>query len=194
MIYLASQSPRRCELLAQIHVDFQQISVDVDETPLLYEAPAHYVSRLALTKARCGYAQSQAVYPVLGADTSVICDGVIFGKPCDDADAKRMLQQLAGKTHEVMTGIAVVSALGEQVLVNYNQVTFRPLSELEIDCYIATGEPTDKAGAYAVQGLASIFITQIMGSYSGIMGLPLHETAVLLQQARVPLWITKTFK
>ncbi|EIJ42207.1 MAF protein [Beggiatoa alba B18LD] len=190
MIYLASQSPRRCELLAQIQVNFQQLSVDVDETPFLNEAPVDYVSRLALMKAQVGFRQSQAHYPVLGADTSVICDGVIFGKPQDAEDAKRMLSQLAGKTHQVMTGVALVSANSEQVLVNQNRVTFRPLSVLEIERYVATGEPLDKAGSYAVQGLASVFITQIVGSYSGIMGLPLYETALLLAQAQVPVWTT----
>jgi septum formation protein len=180
MIYLASHSPRRRELLNQIHITYQPVTVHIDETPLPQETPVDYVKRLALAKARAGYLMTQTTQAVLGADTAVVCHGQIFGKPIDQAEAKRMLRQLSGRGHQVLTAVALVTATQEMVTLNTSNVYFRHLSETEIDAYIATGEPMDKAGSYAIQGLASIFIERLEGSYSGVMGLPLYETVMLL--------------
>jgi septum formation protein len=182
MIYLASLSPRRCELLDQIKIKYQQVAVTVDETPEPQETPQDYVSRLALAKARAGRLAVQTTHPVLGADTAIVCDGLLFGKPSDKNDAKQMLRQLSGRVHQVMTAVALVTATQERRRLNISNVYFRSLSEADIQAYIATGEPMDKAGSYAIQGLASIFIERIEGSYSGVMGLPLHETATLLAE------------
>jgi septum formation protein len=185
MIYLASLSPRRCELLKQIQVPYQQLVVDVDETRRSQETPQDYVTRLALTKARAGLAAVSTVYPVLGADTAVVYANHIFGKPVDEHEAKYMLNQLSGHCHHVMTAVAVVTATQEQVRLNVSTVYFRHLTEADIHTYIATGEPLDKAGSYAIQGRASVFIERIEGSYSGVMGLPLYETATLLANVGV---------
>jgi septum formation protein len=179
MIYLASLSPRRCELLEQINVKYQQVAVNVDETPQAQEEPQDYVIRLALAKARAG--QMFTTYPVLGADTAIVCDEQLFGKPSDKDDAKQMLRQLSGRSHQVMTAVALVTTI-ERVRLSISKVYFRHLTESEIEAYIATGEPFDKAGSYAIQGQGSIFIKRIKGSYSGIMGLPLYETAMLLAE------------
>jgi septum formation protein len=181
MLYLASQSPRRRELLEQIQVAYQTLKVDTDESIHKNEAPETYVQRVALQKAQAGYAL-QPQDCVLGADTSVIYQQHILGKPVDKADAQRMLQTLSGQTHQVMTAVAIVSADLQLSQLNVSQVRFRVLTAAEIQAYIETQEPMDKAGSYAVQGLASIFIERIEGSYSGVMGLPLYETAQLLQQ------------
>lgn len=192
-IYLASRSPRRRELLRQIGVPFELLSlrehagrpVDVDETPHHAEAPESYVLRVATDKARAGDSVAAARHapprPVLAADTTVVCEDAIFGKPRDAADAAQMLSRLAGSSHQVMTAVAV--ALGGQleIRLSVSRVWFRALDPAEIRRYIAGGEPMDKAGAYAVQGMAASFITRIEGSYSGIMGLPLAETADLLR-------------
>ncbi|WP_353570068.1 Maf family protein [Candidatus Albibeggiatoa sp. nov. BB20] len=186
MLYLASKSPRRRELLEQIQVDYQTLTVDTDESVHTGEAAEAYVQRVALQKAQAGYVlQPQGC--VLGADTSVIYQQHILGKPVDKADAQRMLQTLSGRTHQVMTAVAIVSANQQLSQLNISQVTFRVLANAEIQAYIETQEPMDKAGSYAVQGLASIFIERIEGSYSGVMGLPLFETAQLLQQVDASL-------
>ncbi|MDF1587880.1 MAG: Maf family protein [Gammaproteobacteria bacterium] len=183
-IALASASPRRHELLSQIGVSFSVISVDVDESLIEGEAPNDYVQRLAVAKAQAGWriVLSQQSCPVLGADTAVIVDDQILGKPRDADDARAMLQRLSGRCHQVMTAVALVHQ--QQVLskLNISKVCFSELSCEQIDWYITTGEGIDKAGSYAVQGLAAMFIDRIEGSYSGIMGLPLRETSMMLQQ------------
>lgn len=182
MIYLASLSPRRCELLDQIKLKYQKIAVLVDETPHCQETPRNYVSRLALEKARTGRLNVSTRYPVLGADTVIVCDQQLFGKPANEDEAKQMLRKLSGRKHQVMTAVALVTTTQERVRLNISNVYFRQLCETDIQAYIATGEPLDKAGSYAIQGLASIFIERIEGSYSGVMGLPLYETATLLAE------------
>lgn len=182
LIYLASHSPRRQQLLRQIGISFELLSVTVDETPRPGEDPAAHVARLALAKARAGWRQIQdrPRQPVLGADTDVVLDGVIFGKPRDQEDGLRMLQTLAGREHRVLSAVALVDGVREQARVQESRVRFRALSLEECEAYWATGEPADKAGAYAIQGRAAAFIAELHGSYSGVMGLPLFETAELL--------------
>ncbi|MDH5357210.1 MAG: Maf family nucleotide pyrophosphatase [Gammaproteobacteria bacterium] len=183
-VYLASSSPRRRELLTQIGVTFTVLTVDVDEHRLDQESPSDYVKRVAIAKAQAGWESltEQDKMPVLGADTSVVMGDEVFGKPIDKQDARVMLQCLSGHHHQVMTAVAVVT--GEQVLceLSTSAVTFASMTDSEIDWYLATNEGIDKAGSYAVQGLAALFIEQIEGSYSGIMGLPLRETGALLKQ------------
>lgn len=183
-IYLASNSPRRRELLIQIGVDFSVISVDVDESCLQDEKPIDYVQRVALDKAKAGWnsAGKQNNLPVLGADTSVVLGDIILGKPKDESDARAMLQQLSGRSHQVMTAVAVVFGEQEWCEVNTSIVSFATLTDADIDWYVSTNEGVDKAGGYAVQGLAALFIEQIQGSYSGVMGLPLRETGLLLTE------------
>lgn len=183
-IYLASNSPRRSELLTQIGVDFKLLQVDVDESRLTNETPIDYVKRVAIAKAQAGWniLSESNRRPVLGSDTSVVLADIILGKPINDDDARTMLQQISGRTHQVMTAVAVVTATEIKCELNISQVTFSVMTESDIEWYIATQEGTDKAGAYAVQGLAALFIDKIQGSYSAIMGLPLRETGLLLQQ------------
>jgi nucleoside triphosphate pyrophosphatase len=195
-IYLASRSPRRRELLRQIGVTFEIVllredtkrGLDIDETPLADETPQDYALRLALRKAELAAhflsRRTLPMLPVLAADTTVVCDGRIFGKPADQEDAARMLKALAGRMHEVVSAIAVYS--GQQQIeraVSVSAVWLRPLTHDEIVRYVGTGETHDKAGAYAIQGRAGAFVQRIDGSYSGIMGLPLAETAELLTRA-----------
>lgn len=183
-IYLASSSPRRRELLSQIEVNFSVLSLEVDESRLENESPLDYVSRVAIAKAQAGW-DSLAITeqkPVLGSDTSVVLDGEVLGKPKNGDDARQMLEHLSGKAHQVMTAVAIVS--GDRILseVSINNVQFAELSESDISWYLSTKEGVDKAGGYAVQGLAALFIDNIEGSYSAIMGLPLRETGQLLAQ------------
>lgn len=192
-IYLASRSPRRRELLRQIGVNFELIPLregagrgaDVDETPHAGEHADDYVLRVAHDKARAaaGIVAVRRIVarPVLAADTTVVCDDEILGKPANAADAARMLGLLAGRSHRVLTAVAVAADGRLETRVSESRVWFRMLDAAEIRRYVATGEPGDKAGAYAVQGQAAAFITRIDGSYSGIMGLPLAETAELLR-------------
>lgn len=181
-IYLASASPRRRELLAQIGVPLAVLAIEVDETPLPGEAPELYVSRLAINKARAGWAASDKTRPVLGADTTVVLDGAILGKPRDKADGLAMLARLSDKNHWVMTAVAV--AQGERVehALSVTEVRFRALSAAECEAYWATGEPADKAGGYGIQGLGALFVANLRGSYSGVVGLPLAETGELLRR------------
>jgi septum formation protein len=197
MIYLASRSPRRRELLKQVGVTFEIVLLredlrrgpDVDETPLGNEKPEAYVLRIACAKAELAarYMGRRALpaRPVLAADTTVVCDGRIIGKPTDREDAFRILKMLSGRHHEVITGVAVATPDRTQHAVSQSKVWFRELSEDEIRRYVATGEPLDKAGAYAIQGRAAAFATRIEGSYSGIMGLPLSETTDLLRKFNI---------
>jgi len=199
-IYLASRSPRRRDLLKQIGVPFELLllrddlrrGVDVDETPLADESPGVYVLRIAKEKA--AMAVRQIAYrvlpqkPALAADTTVVFDGQIVGKPDDAEHAARILRAFSGREHQVLTAVAV--ALREQIetQISVSSVWFRELSEADIRRYCASGEPLDKAGAYAIQGRAGAFVTRISGSYSGIMGLPLTETTELLQKFNIPVW------
>lgn len=190
-IYLASRSPRRAELLQQIGVRFTVLPSDIDESQLAHEKPADYVLRLARTKANACVAalseQGMLLLPVLAADTTVCVDGEILGKPVDAEDARRMLQKMSGCNHEVLTGLAVATPHGVEALLSVTQVEVAVLAEDEIEAYIRSGEPFDKAGAYGIQGLAGTFIKRIEGSYSGVMGLPIYETAQLLKSAGVPV-------
>jgi septum formation protein len=190
MIYLASQSPRRQELLAQLGVRFETIDVSVHEQRQVGESPEQYVNRVAREKAGAGLLQlcgkAQAI--VLGADTDVVIDGDVLGKPADADQAAALLRRLSGRTHQVHTAVWLVSAGSEQSARVSTDVRFAELTQSEIADYIATGEPFGKAGAYAIQGRAAAFIAGITGSYSSVMGLPLHETSVLLRNFGVPLW------
>jgi len=191
-IYLASRSPRRQELLRQIGIDFDELRLreapgrdpDIVEGPRDGESAPDYVRRIARTKANVGWERMTerglTPRPVLGADTEVVLDGHIFGKPADAPHALEMLARLAGRTHVVMTAVALRWEREFVILVSTSQVTMRELSADELARYVATGEPVGKAGAYAIQGLAAAFITRIDGSYSGVMGLPLAETATAL--------------
>jgi septum formation protein len=189
-IYLASGSPRRRELLQQIGVSFQLVGADLDETALQGESPLAYVSRLAQAKATVGWERSRnsGGAPVLAADTAVVLDGRILGKPKGLNDAMVMLLELSGRAHEVLTAVALRTADGIEAKVSRSTVTFRSIDRSEARAYWETGEPSDKAGAYAIQGYAAIFITDLKGSYSGVMGLPLFETAALLKAAGVMCW------
>lgn len=189
-VYLASGSPRRRELLAQIGVPFQVLTVSVDEARRPGEAPNAYVLRVAQEKADAGWRvrPPQHPAPVLAADTTVVLDGRILAKPADRTDGECMLRDLGGRTHEVLTAVAVATAQGLISRTSRSEVTFRAISAAEAREYWATGEPRDKAGGYAIQGGAAIFIADLRGSYSGVMGLPLFEAAELLEQAGVPHW------
>ena len=196
-IYLASKSPRRRELLRQIGVDFELLLLrdktprgpDVDEAVLEHEHPAAYVARVTLEKAAFAFQTMRwrklPPRPILAADTTVTIDGLILGKPADLAEATAMLQRLSGRTHHVLTNIVVVHAEQSWQITQTSEVVFQTLSEQTISAYCATAEPYDKAGAYGIQGPAAVFIQRINGSHSGIMGLPLFETAQLLQQAGI---------
>lgn len=186
MIYLASQSPRRRELLTQIGVSHDVLSVTIDESPRSDETPEDYVRRMALTKARAGQ-RLRNDRPVLGSDTAVVLDGRILGKPVDKEDAIAMLTALSGREHRVLTGVALVDDRHDGYRLSDNRVSFRSLSNSEIAAYWETGEPVDKAGGYAVQGLGALFVSHLSGSYSGVMGLPLFETAQLLTSAGIRL-------
>jgi septum formation protein len=192
-VYLASGSPRRRELLQQIGVSFRVVGTVVDESALTGEGALRYVLRLAAAKADAGWDRSRdaAEVPVLAADTAVVLDGQILGKPADREDAAHMLRRLSGRTHEVLTAIAVRGAEGLRSRVSRSEVTFRLIDDAEVQAYWETGEPCDKAGAYAVQGHAAVFIAELRGSYSGVMGLPLFETAGLLSDAGVSQWYTR---
>jgi septum formation protein len=182
-VVLASASPRRRELLAQLGVPHAVLVVDVDETPLDGEAPAALAQRLAAAKARAGLAQSDGRDPVLGSDTVVEVRGKILGKPVDRDDALAMLALLSGTEHRVMTAVAVAVPGRAELVTALSDTTvrMRVISTDEAVAYWDTGEPAGKAGAYAIQGLGAAFIERIHGSYSGVMGLPLYETAQLLQ-------------
>lgn len=186
VLCLASASPRRRELLAGIGVSVDVRPVDIDETPLANERPEAYVRRLASEKAVAGSCFS--ALPTLGSDTAVVCDDRILGKPADQAEAAAMLRLLSGRSHEVMTAVAVKGPAGLLDTCVVTRVFMRQMQTKEIAAYWATGEPADKAGGYAIQGLAAIFVERIEGSHSAVVGLPLYETAQLLTRQGVPLW------
>jgi septum formation protein len=182
-IVLASASPRRSELLRQVGIAHEVRPVEVDETARPGEAPAEYVLRLAEEKAQACWSRLHAAdrAPVLAADTTVALEGEIFGKPADRDEAVAMLSRLSGRTHQVHTAVAVIHAGGAAARVSTSSVTMRAITPSEMDWYWSTGEPADKAGGYAVQGRAAVFISHLSGSYSGVMGLPLCETWELLE-------------
>lgn len=181
-INLASTSPRRQQLLEQLGIDFELIHVDIDESWNGKESATSYVKRMALEKARAAKSTIQNNLPVLAADTSVVLDHVILGKAENKQEAIHMLEQLSGRTHQVLTAVALIAGT-EQVCLNTSHVSFRPLSEADILHYCATEEPFGKAGAYAIQGKAATFIERLEGSYSGVMGLPLYEVSAMLKDA-----------
>ncbi|MFD2190231.1 Maf family protein [Pistricoccus aurantiacus] len=185
---LASASPRRRELLASIGVDVDVQPVDIDEAPLQNEAPRDYVCRLARKKAQAGADLIASRLPVLGSDTVVVRDDEILGKPRDQRHAAAMLRNLSGRAHEVLTAVAVTGPAGLLETCVTTRVSMREITEQEIQAYWMTGEPADKAGGYAIQGFAAIFIERIEGSYSAVVGLPLFDTAQLLQRQGVALW------
>ncbi|WBA83170.1 Maf family protein [Endozoicomonas sp. GU-1] len=192
MIYLASQSPRRAELLQQIGVSFHQLACEIDETPFHVEAPAEYVLRMAREKAAAGWqalvTRDSAKIPMLAADTTVVCNDQILGKPQNANDARRMLRMLSGKTHQVMTAVAVTDGSQLKTELSVTDVVFNDLPDSLVDDYIASGEPMDKAGAYGIQGYGAVLVASLSGSYSGVVGLPLMETARLLSDFNVPFW------
>jgi septum formation protein len=185
VLCLASASPRRRELLTQIGVPHLVVPARLDERREPEESPTQYVQRLARAKALEVW-QRQATLPVLAADTAVVVDGVIFGKPRDRDDALTMLAALSGRSHEVLTAVTLCTARGIDSALSTSSVRLRALTAAERESYWQSGEPRDKAGAYAIQGLGAIFIEALAGSYSGVMGLPLYETAALLRAAGVP--------
>jgi septum formation protein len=190
LVYLASGSPRRRALLTQIGVPFQLVAIAVDESVRAGEAPVDYVVRLSAAKAAAGWAAlaPDPLAPVLAADTAVVLDGRILGKPQDADEAARMLHDLSDRTHEVLTAVALATGRGIQTCVSRSEVTFRAIDRAEAQAYWESGEPRDKAGGYAIQGRAAVFIRGLRGSFSGVMGLPLYETAALLEQEGVPRW------
>lgn len=190
-LYLASASPRRRELLAQIGVPFTTHVVPIDETAQPGEAPAAYVERLARAKAHAALdTLNDRDAVVLGSDTAVVLDGRILGKPVDREDALATLAALSGREHQVLTAVALVSDNRAEARVVTSTVRFKPLDRTQIEAYWATGEPRDKAGSYGIQGLAAVFVSQMQGSYSAVVGLPLCETAELLAQFAIPCWQT----
>jgi septum formation protein len=194
LIYLASRSPRRRELLKQIGVAFEVLVLrehpargpDVDESQLPAELPDDYVRRVGRAKAEVGWdrvvQRRLRRFPVLAADTVVCVDDKILGKPADPADAARMLRLLSGREHRVLTAVALKFEARIELVVSESRVRFCELAEPDLEAYIESGEPTDKAGAYAIQGRAAAFVTELHGSYSGIMGLPLYEAAQLIRK------------
>ena len=191
MIYLASSSPRRAELLRQIGVDFALLNVDVDESLATGEPAEEYVLRMARIKAEAGaalLADEETGFRVLGADTTIALDGDIMGKPADRADCRCMLERLSGRRHQVLTAVALAPPAGIDQRMSRSEVSFRNLAPAEVEAYCAGAEPMDKAGGYAIQGLAAGFVERLEGSYSGVMGLPLFETAELLQTSGLKLF------
>jgi septum formation protein len=188
-IVLASASARRSQLLTQIGVRHRAVAADVDETPRPDEPPERYVSRLAEDKALAiVQAGSGANAPVLAADTTVVLDGRLYGKPADEADCVDMLTSLGGRRHAVLTALALWHDGGLRQALSTSHVTFRDIAADECRRYWASGEPAGKAGAYAIQGLGAVFVERLEGSFSGVMGLPLYETAALLDAAGVARW------
>jgi len=189
MLYLASASPRRRELLSQLGLEFEAMPSNILEERRAGESPAEYVTRVARDKALyvAGLVKNRGLpaHPVLGADTEVVLDGEIFGKPRDRDHGVEMLRRLGGRTHEVLSAVCLIHDDREHAALSVSRVSFTSLTEAEIAQYWETGEPADKAGAYAIQGSAAAFIARLEGSYSGVMGLPLHELAVLLKQIGV---------
>ena len=190
-LVLASASPRRSALLAGIGVRFAVVPAHLDETPEPAEQPRDYVARLALAKAHAIAQVIGDVLPVLGADTSVVCEGHLLGKPAGEAEAVAMLMALSGRTHQVFTAVALVRGTAAASVVVETAVTFRELSIAECRAYWRSGEPADKAGGYALQGMGGIFVTRIEGSYSGVVGLPVAETYKLLSDFAIDCGLSR---
>lgn len=186
-IVLASASPRRAGLLRQIGVRFRVCVADVDESALPGESPADYVQRLAVAKARAVLPGAGGL-PVLGADTTVVVDGDILGKPADAREARAMLRRLSGRSHRVLSAVALCHGERAAVRLSETQVWFRPLDDDLLARYADSGEPLDKAGGYGIQGLGGALVVRIDGSYTGVVGLPLGETVDLLTESGVPFW------
>jgi len=184
MLFLASKSPRRRQLLEQLGYRFEVLDVDVPEAPLPGEPAEDYVRRVAREKAGAGLLEVVAVRGavVIGADTEVVLDGEVYGKPTDDADAEAMLRKLSGRTHHVLSAVYCVTADREREALNVSEVRFAALDRAQIHAYVASGEPRGKAGAYAIQGRGGAFVEHLSGSYTGVMGLPVYETAALLRE------------
>lgn len=194
-LVLASQSPRRVELLTSIGVPFEQFAVDIDESVNAKESPTEYVERLAIAKAKVAlkrYTASEEPRYFLGSDTTVEVASQILGKPENEADFRRMMSLLSGNTHHVHTAVALVSQNFQQSYVVTSQVRFAELSDKLIAHYWRTDEPKDKAGGYGLQGMGAVLVEQVTGSFSNVIGLPLRETALLLSQADLPIWHGKT--
>ncbi len=187
LLCLASVSPRRRELLSQIGVPHVVVAADIDEAVLPDESPSEYVIRLAREKAHSVRRSGQPL-PVLAADTTVVVDGAVFGKPRDQAEGVSMLSRLSGREHAVLTAVALADSRGIEARLSSSTVRFRNLTSQECAAYWETGEPCDKAGGYAIQGLGAVFIESMSGSYSGVMGLPLFETGELLRAAGIAYW------
>jgi septum formation protein len=184
-IILASASPRRRELLAQMGIGFETLAVEADENPRPVETPTQYVRRVAAEKSLLGQISSQTPLPVLGADTEVVVDGQVLGKPAGFGPARQMLRRLSGREHVVLSAVSLRFGDRHWQALSVSQVAFRAITDAEIEAYWATGEPVGKAGAYAIQGLGAVFVERLNGSYSGVMGLPLFETANLLREAGI---------
>jgi septum formation protein len=191
-LYLASASPRRRELLDQIGVAYEIVVADIDETPFSNESPEQYVSRLASAKAAAVAGRVPGDAVVLGADTAVVVEGEILGKPVDRADGLRMLKRLSGTSHDVLTAVAVYFEARTEVRVVRTEIEFRHIDAQECERYWATGEPADKAGGYAIQGGGAVFVKSLQGSYSSVVGLPLFETSALLAEVGISCWQTKS--
>ena len=189
-LHLASSSPRRRQILEALGLEFTAAGADVDETPVAGEPAEAMVLRLAEAKARAGGKDAATV--VIGADTAVVLDGAMFGKPRNRADALAMLAALSGRRHRVLTGVAVKSPQGITSVLSTSEVEFREIDPDEAQAYWQSGEPADKAGAYAVQGLGGVFVSSIAGSYSGVVGLPVFETTALLQRAGIDVMSGRT--
>jgi septum formation protein len=190
-VYLASASPRRRELLRQIGVPFEVRPADIKEEQAAGEEPEAYVVRLAVAKAEAVWAAVRAnPAPVLAADTAVVLEGAVLGKPRDAAEAFAMLARLSGRTHTVLTAVALRQQAGVETRLCASEVRFRVTTAEERRAYCATGEPFDKAGGYGIQGQAGVFVEELKGSYSGVVGLPLNETATLLKRCELKFWLT----
>lgn len=185
MIYLASSSPRRAELLRQISIDFEVLRISIDESKIGAESAEQYVSRMSETKALAGRGMVSVDAPILAADTIITIDGNIIGKPTERFCCEEILAKLSAREHQVLSAVALNYGGETRVKVSKNLLSFRQLEASEIESYCASDEPLDKAGAYAIQGKAAIFIERLTGSYSSVMGLPLFETAELLKQAGI---------
>ena len=191
ILYLASGSPRRAELLKQIAVPFSVLPApDIDETPLPGEPPLEYVCRMAREKAHAGAANGAVAGAVLGADTAVVLGDEILGKPADNAEALAMLKVLNGAEHQVMSALALLYRERTEVRYSITRVPFRHLSEAQLQAYVATGEGADKAGGYGIQGLGAALVASLAGSYSGVVGLPLEQMVELLDQVGIRYWQT----
>lgn len=187
LVCLASASPRRRDLLWQIGVAHKAVPANLDENPLPAESPHDYVERLAVEKAMTVRHRGERL-PVLAADTAVVLEGAVYGKPVDRADALAMLGRLSGRVHQVLTAVALASERSVEVRVSATSVRMRDLTLAEREAYWQSGEPRDKAGGYAIQGYGAVFVESLSGSYSGVVGLPLAETAELLRAAGIAVW------